>query len=156
MFGGFFILYPCGSVFVFSMKILYMTGKLAIAALAMIVACSTPKKVPDLSGHRWGLVQIQGESLDSSPVFIQFDTAEHRFSGNAGCNKMSGNYVATGQSVKFEEVITTRMACLDTKSNERESQLLRLLNNHAYAIDMDGANLQFKDSGKVVLQFKGF
>jgi heat shock protein HslJ len=131
-----------------------MTGKLALA-LAMLVACSTPKKIPDLGSHRWGLVQIQGENLDSSPVFIQFDTAEHRFVGNAGCNRMSGNYVATGQSVTFEEVISTRMACLDNKANERENQLLRLLNNHAYAFDMNGAILQLKDSGKVVLQFKG-
>lgn len=127
-----------------------------ILGCALLAACSTPKQSPDLASHRWGLVQLQGENLDSSPVFIQFDTAEHRFSGNAGCNRMSGNYVATGQSVSFKEVISTRMACLDTKANERESRLLGLLNNHAYAVDMNGAVLQFKDSGKVILQFKGF
>lgn len=132
------------------MKALFVLG------LAALAACSTPKKSSDLASHRWGLVQIEGEKLDSSPVFIQFDTAEHRFSGNAGCNRMSGNYVATGESVTFAEVISTRMACLDAKANERESQLLRLLNNHAYAFDMDGAMLQLKDSGKVVLEFKGF
>ncbi|WP_343691547.1 META domain-containing protein [Chitinophaga sp.] len=131
-----------------------MIGKVTLGLL-FLVACTSLKKVPDLGGHRWSLVQLENEKQDSSPVYIQFDTAAHRFSGNAGCNKMSGNYTATATMVTFDEVISTRMACLDTKANERESQLLRLLNNHTYAFDINGATLQLKDSGKVVLVFKG-
>lgn len=132
-----------------------MIGKVSLGLL-FLMACTSVKKIPDLGGNRWGLVQLQQEKLDSSPVFIQFDTAAHRFNGNAGCNKISGNYTATAKMLTFDEVISTRMACLDSKANERESQLLRLLNNHAYAYDIDGATLQLKDSGKVILQFKGF
>lgn len=132
-----------------------MTYRIALG-LVLLMACSSLKKIPDLGGHRWSLVQMQNEKLDSSPVYIQFDTSAHRFSGNAGCNRMSGNYTATGKALTFEEVISTRMACLDTRANERESQLLRLLNNHTYAYDINGETLQLKDSGKVILQFKGF
>ena len=127
-----------------------MLGKVCLGLL-FLMACTS-----DLGGNRWGLVQLQDEKLDSSPVFIQFDTAAHRFNGNAGCNKVSGNYTATAKMLTFDEVISTRMACVDSKANERESQLLRLLNNHAYAYEINGATLQLKDSGKVILQFKGF
>lgn len=132
-----------------------MIGKITLGLLVLI-ACTPLKKIPDLGGHRWALAQLQHEKLDSSPVYIQFDTAAHRFDGNAGCNKMSGNYTATANMLTFDEVISTRMACLDTRANERESQLLRLLNNHTYAYEINGATLQLKDSGKVILQFKGF
>ncbi|MBP1650730.1 MAG: protein of unknown function Meta and HslJ [Bacteroidetes bacterium] len=132
-----------------------MISKITLG-LVVLMACTSLKKIPDLGGHRWGLVQMQNEKPDSSPVYIQFDTTAHRFSGNAGCNKMSGNYSATGKALTFEEVISTRMACVDTKANERESQLLRLLNNHTYAYDINGATLQLKDSGKVILTFKSF
>jgi heat shock protein HslJ len=132
-----------------------MIGKVTLGLL-VLMSCTSLKKVPDLGGHRWSLVQLQQETLDSSPVYIQFDTAAHRFSGNAGCNKMSGNYTASAKMLTFDEVISTRMACLDARANERESQLLRLLNNHTYAYDVNGATLQLKDSGKVILQFKGF
>lgn len=132
-----------------------MSGKI-ILGLLLLTACTSLKKIPDLGGLRWGLVQLQNEKLDSSPVYIQFDTSAHRFTGNAGCNKISGNYTATDKALTFAEVISTRMACLDTRANERESQLLRLLNNHTYAYDINGATLQLKDSGKVILQFKGF
>lgn len=131
-----------------------MIGKVTLGLL-FLMACTSLKKVPDLGGHRWSLVQFQDEKLDSSSIYIQFDTAAHHFSGNAGCNKMSGNYTATAATVTFDEVISTRMACLDTKANERESQLLRLLNNHTYAYEVNGATLQLKDSGKVILVFKG-
>ncbi|SFW87940.1 META domain-containing protein [Chitinophaga sancti] len=132
-----------------------MRGKITLGLL-FLMACTSLKKVPDLGGLRWSLVQLQNEKLDSSPVYVQFDTSAHRFSGNAGCNKVSGNYTATVKTLTFEEVISTRMACVDTRANERESQLLRLLNNHTYAYDINGATLQLKDSGKVILQFKGF
>ncbi|WP_440132637.1 META domain-containing protein [Chitinophaga sancti] len=132
-----------------------MRGKITLGLL-FLMACTSLKKVPDLGGLRWSLVQLQNEKLDSSPVYVQFDTSAHRFSGNAGCNKVSGNYTATAKTLTFEEVISTRMACVDTRANERESQLLRLLNNHTYAYDINGATLQLKDSGKVILQFKGF
>ncbi|WP_343667432.1 META domain-containing protein [Chitinophaga sp.] len=131
-------------------------GAKIILGLVILMACTSLKKIPDLGSHRWSLVQIQHEKLDSSPVYIQFDTAAHRFNGNAGCNKMSGNYSATGSALTFAEVISTRMACVDFKANERESQLLRLLNNHTYAYDINGATLQLKDSGKVILVFKGY
>lgn len=131
-------------------------GAKVILGLVILMACTSLKKIPDLGSHRWSLVQIQHEKLDSSPVYIQFDTAAHRFNGNAGCNKMSGNYSATGRALTFAEVISTRMACVDFKANERESQLLRLLNNHTYAYDISGSTLQLKDSGKVILIFKGY
>lgn len=131
-----------------------MVGRIALGLL-FLTACTSLKKVPDLGGTRWSLVQLQQEKLDSSPVFIQFDTSAHRFNGNAGCNKVSGNYTATAKTVTFDEVISTRMACIDNQANERESQLLRLLNNHMYTYEINGATLQLKDSGKVILQFKG-
>ena len=112
-------------------------------------------KNKDLGSYKWSLVKMQEESLSASPVFLQFDTAGHRFSGNAGCNKIGGNYTINDSLLTFMQVISTRMACVDEKAHERESRLLRLLNDHAYSYKINKTTLQLIDSGKVTLQFQG-
>ena len=43
---------------------------------------------------------------------LNFDPKEKKFSGNAGCNSISGAYQCTGNSLKFvQPMMITRMSC---------------------------------------------
>ncbi|MBK7039472.1 MAG: META domain-containing protein [Bacteroidetes bacterium] len=43
---------------------------------------------------------------------LNFDPKEKKFSGNAGCNSISGTYQCTGNSLKFvQPMMITRMSC---------------------------------------------
>jgi heat shock protein HslJ len=103
---------------------------------------------------RWKLLQLDGKTMPQpADIWLEFDTAQHRFSGNGGCNRLGGNYDADSLQIRFNQVISTRMACLDQAANERESAFLRLINDHTYTLDIAEQTLNLYDSGKVVLMF---
>ena len=106
-----------------------------------------------IAKKRWNLIQLNGTTLTQSPIWLEFDTAQQRFSGNGGCNRLSGNYESDSAQIAFKQVVSTRMACLDDTANERESTFLRLLNDHTYTFDIADQTLNLYDSGKVVLMF---
>ena len=102
---------------------------------------------------RWRLIQLEGKLQEQSPVWLEFDTVTHRISGNGGCNKLAGKYVVAADAITFQEVISTRMACVDQAANERESTVLRLLTNHTYTFDVADQTLQLYDSSKIIMMF---
>jgi heat shock protein HslJ len=106
-----------------------------------------------IAKKRWGLIQLNGRTLTQSPIWLEFDTAQKRFSGNGGCNRVGGNYEGDSAQIMFKQVISTRMACIDDSANERESTFLRLLSDHTYTFDIADQTLNLYDSGKVVLMF---
>jgi heat shock protein HslJ len=102
---------------------------------------------------RWNLIQLQGKLQEQSPVWLEFDTVAHRISGNGGCNKIAGRYAVAGEAITFQQVISTRMACVDSVANERESTVLRLLSDHTYTFDVADQTLQLYDSSKIIMMF---
>lgn len=102
---------------------------------------------------RWNLIQLQGKLQEQSPVWLEFDTVAHRISGNGGCNKLAGRYAVAGDTITFQEIISTRMACVDQAANERESTVLRLLSDHTFTYDVADQTLQLYDSSKIIMMF---
>ena len=89
---------------------------------------STPN--PKMSG-KWVLIP----ALDSDTVAghipeIQIDTKESKFSGNTGCNRMSGTFFASDSaSIQFsDKMITTRMFCAGYDESAFLQNLLRVDN----------------------------
>ena len=64
---------------------------------------------------------------------IQIDVKESKFSGNTGCNKMSGTFFAEDSaSIHFsEKMITTRMFCSGYNESAFLQNLLRV-NNYKF------------------------
>lgn len=114
---------------------------------------SKPDPWAFIAKKRWSLIQLNGTTLTQSAIWLEFDTAQKRFSGNGGCNRVGGNYEGDSAQIQFKQVISTRMACIDDTANERESTFLRLLNDHTYTFDIADQTLNLYDSGKVVLMF---
>ncbi|MBW8686197.1 META domain-containing protein [Chitinophaga rhizophila] len=133
-----------------------------LTALAMVLLANTcnqkavKQEIGTIQSKRWSLNSMNGIGQEKSPIWLEFDTTEHRFSGNAGCNKVAGQYELEGNEISFGKVISTRMACMDQKANERESAFLRMLSDRTYTVKFEEQQLQFRDSGRVAMSFTGF
>ena len=127
---------------------------LAVVALST-VQCSN-KLAPDAGwgNQRWVLVEMKGVPVQQSggrkDAFISFNVGDKRFSGNGGCNQMSGNYTIDGRDIHFGEVISTKMACADI---EFETAFLSTLNS-VNRYEVAGTDLLLKDKREVVLRLR--
>ena len=85
----------------------------------------------ELAGTHWKLVELNGESVEGKTAKepqIILDSENHRISGNAGCNLISGSYQITEPGkITFSQMIATRMMCF--AGMEVENAFLQALNN---------------------------
>ncbi|HEX7844784.1 MAG TPA: META domain-containing protein [Chitinophagaceae bacterium] len=118
----------------------------------LFFGCS-PKISPDAGWgyQRWVLTEMKGVPVQQSggrrDAFISFTITEKRFSGNAGCNQMNGNYSLDKNDIRFTEVITTKMSCDDI---EFENTFLATL-AEVTGYEVDGTNLKLKKRRTTVL-----
>lgn len=62
----------------------------------------------------WQVVSIGDETIDNPDVKLVIDVAEGKIHGNTGCNILNGSLeldLETANSISFQDLITTRMAC---------------------------------------------
>lgn len=130
-----------------------------IAALVIITGSScSPKLAPDQSwgNQRWVLTEMKGVPVQLSSTrkdaFIRFTPADKRFTGNAGCNRINGNYTLEKRDrIKLGEVISTKMSCDDINFETAFLSTLGQVDRY----ETDGNTLLLKDGGKIVLKFRG-
>jgi len=89
---------------------------------------STPN--PKMSG-KWVLIPaLDSDTAAGHIPEIQIDVKESKFSGNTGCNRMSGSFFASDSaSIQFsDKMITTRMFCAGYDESAFLQNLLRVDN----------------------------
>lgn len=101
----------------------------------------------DFLNGPWQVVAINGHDINVPDARLIFDVAANTITGNAGCNRLSGELTRNPQisaSVQFSNLATTRMTCPDI---ETESALLIALeevtharHNKEYVELLDNAN----------------
>jgi len=91
--------------------------------------------------------QSQSEEEQLSDVYIMF-TSDSTFNGKAGCNNMSGKYELKGTSIKFSNIITTKMAC---DKLEQETAFLALLQNTVSAYTVSDEQLLLRDGSSNIV-----
>ena len=68
-----------------------------------------------LEDTRWRLVELAGQPAASPPgarqIYVRLAAQGKRLEAFAGCNTLSGGYARDGEALKFEGLISTRMAC---------------------------------------------
>ena len=84
-----------------------------------------------LGGTRWVLVEVGGTAAVDAPperaAYLELSPSEGRASGNTTCNRFSGPYSLSGDSLVFGALISTKMACVDSALNAQESAFLGAL-----------------------------
>lgn len=98
-----------------------LINKLSLLFLIAItgIYCS-PRLAPD-SGwgyQRWVLTEMKGVPVQLSggarDAYVEFFPTDKRFTGNGGCNRISGNYELEKRAdIEFKDVVSTKMACPD-------------------------------------------
>src|SRR5687767_4212030 len=89
--------------------------------------------------------KMDEESL--SGFYLQFYT-DSTFNGNSGCNRISGRYSIKGTSIKFSNIISTKMAC---ERLEQEAAFLKLLEGTVSAYTVSNTQLLLRDGASNIL-----
>ena len=94
----------------------------SIALCLLLCACNQTKKivaetpVAPLSGF-FNVVTINGENI-SPTALLQFNRADKKIWGNAGCNDFSGKYTQDAGSLNIGLLTSTKMYCDGAMKNE--------------------------------------
>jgi heat shock protein HslJ len=77
---------------------------------------------------KWLLIPaLEADTAGGRMPDIQFDSKDTKFSGNTGCNRMAGTYLATDSTLHFsEKMITTRLYCAGYNESAFLQNLLRV------------------------------
>jgi heat shock protein HslJ len=68
--------------------------------------------ISQLDGKWYLQNDITNDSSNNRTPEIKFDIMQNRFSGNTGCNQMSGSFTVTEKTLRIsDKMITTRMFC---------------------------------------------
>lgn len=105
----------------------YILRKLPEAQAAKTDAAAGDLKPLLLADTMWKLSELNGKPIQSpdpsKPYSLTFRGAE-AFAAFAGCNSIAGKFDSHANSVRFYNIISTRMAC---DKMDIESQLLKIL-----------------------------
>jgi heat shock protein HslJ len=114
------------------------TRFLTLVVLIFVVSCSSHKPMDNsqktsspssvlLVGTEWILTDFGGIAVvPNSKASLSFLEAG-RAAGNASCNRFTGGVTITGNAIKFGQMASTRMACVDEAISAQENQYLQLL-----------------------------
>lgn len=78
---------------------------------------------------KWTLIPAMDSDTATGHIpDIQFDVKEGKFSGNTGCNRMTGSYIVTdSNTIHFsEKMVTTRMFCAGYNESAFLQNLIRI------------------------------
>jgi heat shock protein HslJ len=108
----------------------------------------------NLDARRWNLIEIGGGAVERSKAFIEFDSTEKRFSGNAGCNRMFGKFDTSGNEIKFSGIGATKMFCSEEGVMKLETDFIKSLET-VTRYKQTGDTLIFYAGENPVLKFSG-
>jgi heat shock protein HslJ len=81
-----------------------------------------------LENTYWKLVEFGGEPArvaeNIAEPHLLLHPATKQATGSTGCNRFSGPYELSGDSLRLGPLTSTRRACLDPEMNRQESTLL--------------------------------
>lgn len=119
-----------------------------------MTGCHSSRNMAKLNDVKWILQTLNGKPVElkdqNSEIFIQFNDAEKRVNGRAGCNRYFGNYEMENSKLKFSPMGATRMACPDLQIESEFFQMLEKVDG--YIIKDNVLSLLAK--GEVIATFK--
>ena len=144
-------------------------GRWTIALIVIALGCA---KAPEpggeeagsvtatssLVGPRWRLVELEGEpsipaggAREPHLIFSQSDSVD-RVGGATGCNSMGGTYEADATTIRFSQLFSTKMACIEEDRMRQEARFMKALESaDRYAIS--GDTLALSAGSEVVAKF---
>lgn len=115
-------------------------------AVLLFSSCKNNEKLPETTvaementtnivGKKWQLVELNGkvveETVNGKVPFIQLQEEDSRYSASAGCNVLAGGYEINAEQlrIKFNQGISTMMACEDMELEAELTKVLEMVDN---------------------------
>jgi heat shock protein HslJ len=111
-------------------------------------------QVTNRKGEVWKPVELDGNEITVTNAYIEIVPGSRRFSGDTGCNRMSGDFaLASKRRIDLHARVLTRRACKMMEGSVPEDSFVRAL-NHAVRYSRKGNSLDLFDRhGKTVVRF---
>lgn len=98
----------------------------------------------------WIIEDLNGKApLDSSRISLKLN-AEGHFNGMASCNRYSGNYQLSGESIQFGDIRATKRACSPTLRHQEQLFFSLLSSINRFDRDATGALILSSHDGKTL------
>lgn len=111
------------------------------------------KSFMDLLVGTWTLTKMKKQSqmdADRLTGIVLTLNKDSSFTGQASCNKISGKFSIKGTSIKFNDIVSTKMSC---NKQEEEKWILQLLQETVSNYSVTKPNLLLRDvSGNIVFE----
>lgn len=135
---------------------------LLLTSFVLLFSCSASKKAANGAAGKdavsfeytaWELVNIPGFELEKTrkKITLFFNDSTKRIEGYAGCNGYGGNYTKSGNSIKLENIISTKMACMPGMKTEGKF-MGAMMETDGY--ELSGEMLKLKKNGQVIVELK--
>ncbi|WP_176221479.1 META domain-containing protein [Massilibacteroides vaginae] len=122
-----------------------------VSVLLMASCGSSKQGLSSLISGRWNIAEVNGEKVTGEKTpFIEFNTAEGRVHGNAGCNNFNTAFKLDPSkplSLKLLPAASTMMACPDM---DTETKVMRALESVS-SVKKAGSALQLLDKEGAVV-----
>jgi len=87
-----------------------------------------PMPSATLENTEWKLVELSAQPVRVAEGLeapnLRLDGAQKQASGSGGCNRFTGRYELGGDSLRLGPLASTRRACLDPETSQREKAFL--------------------------------
>ena len=126
---------------------------LSVFLIAFISMHCSPKLSPDYNwgNQRWVLVEMKKVPVQQSEsrrdAYLNFEVGQKRFTGNGGCNQISGNYTLDKNEINFGEITSSKMSCTDIDFENVFLSTLSSINRY----EVKGNDLVLKRKREVLL-----
>jgi heat shock protein HslJ len=119
----------------------FLTSMLLLTSVIVLVACSSGKASPSISGSDWKLVSY-GPISNQTPAAEGIDTSlkfgtDGQVSGNMGCNSFGGEYTQKDDQITFGALVSTMMACPEPQMSQEGASFAILTGSVNFTIDGD-------------------
>ena len=117
-----------------------------------VYAMQDNKKSINTITEKYVVSNIGTENVSEHHLTLQFNDSTNTVSGFSGCNRFSGSYKITGNSISFGPLASTRMACMD-ETNKIETNMLEALSK-ANTFTIENQNIKLLNGDDVLLDAK--
>lgn len=76
---------------------------------------------------KWRLTEANGRAVTNSSAFIDFEPGLDKFTGNTGCNGLTGTVEVRGAAINMKTIATTKRMCKLMAGNVAEGEFLNAL-----------------------------
>ena len=110
-------------------------------------------QVKKLADTRWKLIEANGVAVTHSAASIEINRTATKFTGNTGCNSMSGTASVRGSGIAISRITTTKRMCKLMEGNVGEAIYTEALQK-TRTFTRTGNLLRLYDSrGRKILEF---